>query len=256
MASLYEAGWRQGSIIEVNLPLDAIVVGPSGRPERSSTNHGRWVVATQDCDLARAETDASIPIIELRPVLTDECPTDWGIRSGKFRLADDEYVETNSPRATVSPDVLTRALAGGGTRSQLSFGRRQAFTTWLGLRYDRPAVPDHLVSLAQRIGKEVARPKHRTIAARVRDVLMQFDDSDDPVRYSLFAVLQYPDDAAEVRTWLSQVSQAVPTELGVADQIEAADASGIAFSVIESSYAADVSLVTWRRDQPDPDGAT
>jgi hypothetical protein len=42
----------------------------------------------------------------------------------------------------------------------------------------------------------------------------------------------------------------------VADQIEAAGASGIAFSTVEGSYAADVSLVTWRRDQPDPEGAT
>lgn len=256
MASLYEAGWRQGSIIEIDLPLDSIVVGPSGRPERSSTNHGRWVVATQDCDLARAETDGPVPVVELRPVFTEECPTDWGIRSAKFRLADDEYLETSSPRATVAPNVLTTALAGGATCRSLSFGRRQGFTTWLGLRYDRPAVPDHLVPLARRIGKEVARPQHRTIAAHVRDVLMQFDDSGEPVRYSLFAVLDDSADEAEVRNWLAQVSQAVPTDLGLADQIEAADASGIAFSTIESSYAADVSLVTWRRDRQDPEGAT
>jgi hypothetical protein len=42
----------------------------------------------------------------------------------------------------------------------------------------------------------------------------------------------------------------------VADRIEAADASGIAFSTIESSYSADVSLLTWQRDQLDPEGAT
>jgi len=102
----------------------------------------------------------------------------------------------------------------------------------------------------------VERPKHRMIGARVRDVLMQFDDSGNPVRYSLFAVLDDPADKEDVRAWLAQVSHAVPTALGVADQIEAADASGIAFSTIESSYAADVSLVTWRRDQPDPEGAS
>ena len=256
MASLYEDGWRQGSIIEIDLPLDAIVVGPSGGPERSSTNHGRWVVATQDCDLARVEADGPLPVVELRPIFTEECPTDWGIRSAKYRLADNWYLETSSPRATVAPSVLTTALAGGSTRHCLSAGRRLGFTTWLGLRYDRPAVPDHLVPLAQRIGKEVARPKHRTIAARVRDVLMQFDDSGEPVRYSLFAVLDDSADEAEVRSWLARIAQAVPTDLGLADQIEAADASGIAFSTIESSYAADVSLVTWRRDQPHPEGAT
>jgi len=256
MTSLYEAGWRQGSIIQVDLPLDAIVVGESGWPERTSTNHGLWVVATQDCDLDRAEIDAPDPVVELRPVYTQNCPTDWGIRSAKLRLTDREYVEANSPRANVAPEVLTTVSDAGATRRNLSFARRQGFTTWLGLRYDRPAVPNHLLPLAQRICKEVARPKHRTIAARVRDVLMQFDDTGNPVRYSLFAILEDPADEAETRSWLARVSQAVPTNLGVADQIEAADSSGIAFSVIESSYAADVSLVTWRRDQPDPEGAT
>jgi hypothetical protein len=256
MASLYGDGWRQGSIIEVDLPLDAIVLGDSGRPERASTDHGVWVVVTQDCDLDRAERDAPVPVVELRPVFTEGCPSDWGIRSAKLRLTEVEYVEAASPRAIVAPNVLTAALDGGAARRDVSFARRQGLKTWLGLRYDRPAVPDHLVSLAQRIGKEVARPKHRTIAARVRDVLMQFDDSGSPVRYSLFAVLDDPADEEEVRVWLAQVSHAVPSDLGVADQIEAADASGIAFSTIESSYSADVSLVTWRRDQPDPEGVT
>jgi hypothetical protein len=89
-----------------------------------------------------------------------------------------------------------------------------------------------------------------------RDVLLQFDDSRKPPRYSLIAVLEDPADEADVRAWLARVSQAVPTELGVADRIEAADADGIAFSTIESSYSADVSQVTWRRDQEEPEGAT
>jgi hypothetical protein len=85
---------------------------------------------------------------------------------------------------------------------------------------------------------------------------MQFDVGGDPARYSLFAVLDHPNDESEVRAWLARIAQAVPVELGVADQIEAASADGIAFSTIESSYSADVSLVTWRRDRPDPEGAT
>jgi hypothetical protein len=68
----------------------------------------------------------------------------------------------------------------------------------------------------------------------------------------LFAVLDDPNDENEVRAWLARITQAAPTELGAADQIEAASADGIAFSTIEASYSADVSLVTWRRTQPDP----
>jgi len=256
MASLYEAGWRQGSIVEVELWRDAVVLGTSGRPERSSEPHGLWVVATQDCDLDRAETDDPSPGVELRPLFTGDCPTDWGIRSAKLRLTDDEYAEANSSRLTVAPKVLTTALASGATRRDVIFARRQAFTTWLGLRYDRPAVPPHLVPLAQRIAKEVARKEHRETGARVRDVLMQFDDTETPVRYTLIAVLDNVTDEADVRAWLARVSQAVPTGLGVADRIEAADAKGTAFFTIESSYAADVSQVTWRQDQQEPEGAT
>jgi hypothetical protein len=255
MASLYASGWRQGSIVEFDLPLDAVVVGTSRQPERSLGSHDLWAVATQDCDLDRADTGDADPGIELRPLFARDPPTDWGIRSAKLRLTDHEYADANAPSLTVSPQVLTTILESGAARREVEFSRRQAFTTWLGLRYDRPAVPDHLVPLARRISTEVARNKHRTITARVRDVLIQFDDGGDTVRYSLFAVLDNPADQDEVRAWLARIAQAVPTELGVADQIEAASADGIAFSTIETSYAADVSLVTWRRDQPDPDGA-
>jgi hypothetical protein len=256
MASLYGSGWRQGSIVECELPLDAVVVGASGRPERSPGTHGLWAVATQDCDLDRADTRDPDPAIELRPLYTRDPPPDWGIRSARLRLTDHEYADANAPRLTVSPQVLTSILEGGAARWDVAVSRRHAFTTWLGLRYDRPAVRDHLVPLARRISTEVARNTHRTITSRVRDVLMQFDDGGDTVRYSLFGVLDDAADEDEVRAWLARIAQAVPTELGVADRIEAADADGIAFSTIETSYSADVSLVTWRRDQPDPEGAT
>jgi len=62
MASLYEAGWRQGSIVAADLPLDAIVLGArSGQPERCEGEHGLWVVASQDCDLDQSDTDDGTP---------------------------------------------------------------------------------------------------------------------------------------------------------------------------------------------------
>lgn len=255
MASLYEAGWRQGSIVEVELSMNVVVLNASGLPRPSAISHSSWVLATQDCDLDNAETNDPEPGIELRPLFTHDRPADWGIRSAKLRLTEDEYAQANAPRLTVAPNVLTAVLASGAVRRNIPPERRQGFTTWLGLRYDRPAVPSNLVPLAQRISREVGRNRHRELGARVRDVLMQFDDSSEPVRFSLFAVLDGPNDEAEVRAWLASVAAAVPTDLGVADQIEAATADGIAFSTIESSYAADVSQVTWRRGQPYPEGA-
>ncbi len=56
--------------------------------------------------------------------------------------------------------------------------------------------------------------------------------------------------------WLAEVGTSIPTDLGVADRIEAATADGIAYSVIETSYATDATQLTWRPGQPGPEGAT
>jgi hypothetical protein len=84
---------------------------------------------------------------------------------------------------------------------------------------------------------------------------MQFDGSVVPPRYSLYAVLVDPADELEVRAWLATAAQAVPVDLGVADVIEAATAARISLNLVETSYPADVSQLTWRANQPRPDGA-
>lgn len=256
MASLYEEGWRQGSILEATLPLDAVVLGPTGHPERRQGEHNRWVVATQDCDLDQTDSTEIEPSVELRPVFLDEPPRDWGIRSAKFLLTDTEYVHSVSPRPLASAAVLGALVARGARRRDLDSARRQAFTTWLGLRYDRPAVPPTLIPLAKQSANVVTRHRYRSVARRVRDVLMQFDESAPPARFSLFAILVDEDDEQEVREWLADIAQAIPATLGIADQIEAATAAGISFQLIETSYAADVSSLTWRRGDPEPEGAT
>jgi hypothetical protein len=255
MASLHSAGWRQGSLVEATLPLDSVVLGDDGLPVRQQTEHDVWVVAAQNCDLDSAETDDEEPTIELRPVYTEDPPDDWGIRSWQFLLTETEYVRSLDPRPLVSPAVLTALLAAGKERRELAADRQLALTTWLGLRYDRPAVPDDFVPLAKRIGEEVRRRQNRPIALRVRDVLMQFDGSTDPTRYSLFAILDDAGDEELVREWLAGIAARVPVELGIADVVEAAPATGISFHLIETSYAADVTQLTWRPHQPEPEGA-
>ena len=257
MASLYEEGWRQGSILEATLPLDAVVLSPTGHPERRQGEHGRWVVATQDCDLDQTDSADAEPSVELRPVFLDGPPADWGIRSAKFLLTESEYVRSTSPRTFASAALLTAFVAGDDDRRRdIDPSRCQAFTTWLGLRYDRPAVPPTLLPLAKRIAEVVARRRHRSVGRLVRDVLMQFDESAPPTRFSLFAILVDEDDEQEVREWLADIAQAIPATLGIADQIEAATAAGISFQLIETSYAADVSSLTWRPGDPQPEGAT
>lgn len=255
MASLYAEGWRQGSILVADLPLDSVTLGNDGQPVRNQGQHGRWVVATQDCDLAQTETDDRDPIIELRPVFTDTPLPDWGLRSAKLRLTDTEFVMSAGPRPVVSTELLTALLAAGAERRDTSESRRLAFTTWLGLRYDRPAVPDDVVDLARKIAQEVTRSSRRPTGLLVRDVLMVLDNSTSPHQFSLYAVIEHPDDAERVRTWLAEIARAIPTELGVPVQLFAATAAGISIEVLETSYAADVSRLTWRPNSPDPEGA-
>lgn len=255
MASLYAEGWRQGSIFEAPLPMDAVVLSEAGLPERRTGSHSRWVIATQDCDLDQTENTIAEPTIELRPVYTDAPPPDWGLRSAKLRLTDQEFVESASPHTLVSAAVLTALKAGGVGTHEPTFNRRRAFTIWLGKRYDRPAVPPQLGPLARKIADVVAAKPNRPMGAPVRDVLMQFDETASPVRFSLFAVLEDDVDEHKVRNWLSSIALDIPSDLDVADRIEAASASGISLQLIEDSYSADVSLVTWRRNNPDPEGA-
>jgi hypothetical protein len=255
MASLYEAGWRQGSIVIATLPFDAVVLDPSGQVLREHRDHGRWAVASQECDLDLTNTDDPSPTIELRAVHTDDPPNDWGLRSARFRLTDLEYVIADDARTHVSAAVLTALLAAGAERREPMPARSRAFAIWLGLRYDRPALEPHLVPLAKRIADEVRRRQGRPTAARVRDVLMQFDDSSEPVRFSLFAVVDDEQDAGAVREWLAGIASRVPAELGIGDELEAAPAERISLQLIEQSYAADVTQLTWRPGQPEPDGA-
>ena len=121
MASLYEDGWRQGSIVGFDLPLDAIVLGASRLPERSSGTHPLWAVATQDCDLDRADDDDPDPGIELRPLFTQDPPSDWSIRSAKLRLTETEteYANASASRITAASRVLTAILAAGAVRRDI-----------------------------------------------------------------------------------------------------------------------------------------
>jgi hypothetical protein len=118
-------------------------------------------------------------------VYTEDPPQDWGLRSAKLRLTEKDYVQSASPRTLVSAAVLTVLKANGVTISQPSFQRRRAFTIWLGKRYDRPAVPPGLLPLAKQIAEVVNAKRNRLTGARVRDVLMQFDESASPLRFSL-----------------------------------------------------------------------
>lgn len=76
-----------------------------------------------------------------------------------------------------------------------------------------------------------------------------------PVGVYLVNVLERPEDRDDAREWLAEIATAVPDTLGIADELDARAADGISLHLIETSYAADVAQLTWRPNQPEPEGA-
>jgi hypothetical protein len=266
MASLYQLGWRQGSAVIVPLEAPTAVTGDS-TAETLSIPHDRWIVASQDCDLAAIDSENPDPRIELRPIY-DEAggpdfdrggPNVWGVRSRKFRLnAAKDFVHADSPRLMVAPSLLNRYA--DARESIVSDERRAAYTSWLGRRYDRPAVPDASVPLARAVSRLASNTDH-PIRNHVHDLLMAFDDRQTPTGVSLFAIVcdldhseeccpdRCSDDhIADARAWMSEVAQALDIELGVVVGIEAAARDGTSMMIVEGSYSADVSDITYRGD--------
>lgn len=241
--SLYAEGWRRGSFLAHSLTAPAFVER-DGVAHRQDVEANLWVVVSQDCDLFLSPVSDDNPRIELRPVYTASPPHNWGIRSRKLRLTPDRYIESESPRVMVSARLLD-ALRDSREDEILDEARIVAMTTWLGLRYNRPAVPQHLVTLAKRIAKEVAASNREDLQDAVRDVFMQFDDSGDIVRYSLIAVTYDEAVNPDVRAWLAEIATEVPQELGIGDEFVAGTAREIALSVVEEGYIADLSQITW-----------
>ena len=222
--------------------MHAIRQRNDGIPEDVAIGHGLWIVASQDCDLDSANSDSNEPSVELRP-LFDGFGGSWGIRSRKLRVQDQLFLDANAPKCHISPAALQ--AHADRRRQALSDYRTRALKTWLGLRYDRPAVPDSLVALAKEISKSVEE-RAGDFTDRIEDVLMQFDESASPARFSLFDIITDPRDEAEVREWLAEIGLSISSELGIGDTFEARAKSEISLELIETSYAADTTQLTWR----------
>jgi hypothetical protein len=255
-ASLYSCGWRQGSTFELELVWSAMVVEDGTGMIEQRTRNDRWIVATQDCDLARAGIDDNEPVIEVRPLAEGRGSGDWGIRSAALRVTDSLVVEARSCRLLVSPRLLHEHAAGA--RVTIDDGRAIALKTWLGLRYDRPAVPEEFVDLARAIAKSVKRQRKHKLEDATHDILMQLQPGEPP-RFVLYAVVvKHADggaDEGQVAAWLSAVALDIDPTLGVlAAPPIVVDKSRLSLAVLEASYAADLSAITWKR--PTPHGVT
>lgn len=224
----------------------------------TTVDHDEWVLVAQDCDLAWNSVAGSDSLVELRPVYREDPPEDWGIRGSKFRVDHGgAYLVDSGPAVRVEPDVVLAAKHACPKDPEPP----QRLKTWLGLRYNRPAVPQEYVPLAQDIGRRLKKKSHKQAEERVRDILATFGTAaDGTVEFTLTAVVPH-DRAAEdrelverTRDWLAAVALAVPAELGLGTDIVAVTDEGVSLAFLETSYSLDVTSVSWPNKEPGPVG--
>jgi hypothetical protein len=255
--SLRDLGWAQGCLLNLELPLHWIEVGKDGRPRTNREIHGRWLMASQDCELAWADGESDEATVELRPVYTENPPLDLGIRSNRLLVTSAEYLSSQSPRLMVTPRVLAECVGEGGHATCPLPLRARAIKTWLGYRYDRPAVPGRFVVLHENLSAAAKKHSRRPMGVHVRDVLVRYSESSDPVpTYELVAVLPSSEtldgqSAIELQDdlerWLTEIALAVPPHLGVASRILVLPADSVSLAFVESAFAIDATDLSWPR---------
>lgn len=242
----------------MSIPLSRIrLVG--GKPLLSTVDHDEWVLVAQDCDLAWNSVVGSDSLVELRPVFREDPPDNWGIRGSKFRLDDDgAYLVESAPPVRVEPDVVIaaeHACIGAHT------GPARRLKTWLGLRYNRPAVPQEYVALSGELAKQLKKKSHKEAEKRVRDILATFETAiDGKIEFTLTAIVPREREASEpglvgrTRDWLAQIALAVPERLGLNTDVVACTDAEVSLAFLETSYSLDITTVSWPNKEPGPVG--
>lgn len=239
--SLFDAEWRQGSLVSAGLQLPSIVLSALGEPELETQEHDLWLVANQDCDLCVFSAVDNTPLVELRPVYQVNPPGDWGIRSRKLLLAEGLYLLAESPRLHISPSALMKYRAA--RTGDLENSRILALKSWLGLRYDRPAVPPELGPLMKSLAVALDKPRG-AVQHQIHEILVSADALDPP-QYEVFVVIADDVDPKTVRAWASSRLADVPSSVGLLAGLEVGTRAETSLDLLENSYAADLSQITW-----------
>lgn len=237
--SLYNAGWRQGTIFEHQLHLCVNRLSQVGLTADLQA-HDRWIVASQDCDLAGAALDSRLEI-EVWPLSATDEVVAASLRNRKFGVKPGWMLTHPSARGYIE----ARALATINPRAEALDDRTQRrLKTWLGRRYDRPALPREYEIPAKAIAAAVKSLRDRETDRHVRDVLMVFIAA-DPLVIDLYAVVneESTGELERVERWLSEIA----AKLGEKTPLRAWRAvpeSLTSLLLVEHSYPADLSQIT------------
>jgi hypothetical protein len=234
---LYEEGWKQGSLIHAPLDVhyldehEGVVVDKVARFEL-------WLLATQDCDLSQTSSTNTTRQFELRPLFDrgrDE--TLDGIRTRSVAVSDTLVLRADSPKLMLT----ARSLNTFKDRrdDELSTERRVQIKTWLGLRYDRAAIPVRFESLGQLLKKLFVLERPVRFEEVIRDVLVYFE-TEREVRLIVIVSDRHEGRIYEVTDWIDDVASGLFDSSDVVTlERTAATSRGISLWMIQNYFGLD-----------------
>lgn len=234
---LHDEGWRQGTLIRAPLEVHYLDSEDGVATSRAET-YDLWLLATQDCDLAQTSSTNATRHFELRPVLPrkDDDKLD-GVRSRTVVVRDGFVLRADSPKLTLTARALTTLK--DKREDDLSSERRAEIKAWLGLRYDRPAVPRRFEELARLLKRHFIENIPAHVRGAVRDVWVYFE-SEKEVR--LFAILvDAADDLRDaVLDWIDDAAgQILDSDQVVIKERQAESSRGTSLWVLQNYHGLD-----------------
>jgi hypothetical protein len=236
--SLHDEGWRQGSLIRESLDVHFLGLKNDGTIEDRTLHHGLWLLVTQDCDLDQTRITNLTRQLELRPVYaqtTDDKVDGW--RTRNVLVKEGLVLRADSPKLTLSVAAL-QALKPK-REDDVEEDRRVQIKTWLGLRYDRPAIPKPFVPSAELLYARIIAELPDRFRNVVRDSWVYFEE-DASIRLFLILGDDHQDRVQEVLDWLDDdVIPALIDQGVIVRERQAATSRGTSLWILQTYYGLD-----------------
>jgi hypothetical protein len=244
--NLHSEGWRQGSLIAAALHTLTLDADDAGRLTSKEQEFDMWMLCSQDCDLANTGTTNATREFELRPVYHHTGKKVDGIRSRVARVTNDRVLNSDSPRLTLTARALQALLPS--RLDNVGDTRRRELKTWLGLRYDRPAVPEAFVETQKTLAGVFFAGVPADLDGMLRDILIYYESASE---IRVFAVLKPNADREVVIDWLDAVIQGLSERHQIAViERNAEPAARTPLLVIETYFGLDSAELSSTSEEP------
>lgn len=229
-ANLHDDGWCQGSLIRAMLSVRVLdQVGDT--VQEKIEQHELWLLTAQDCDLAQTKVSNGTRNFELRPVYPIKADDKVdGIRTRVIKITEELVLRADCPRLVLTAKALT--ILKDKRENALDSERRRDVKTWLGLRYDRPAVPTRFEKVNAALEKVFSEAFPDNLKGQIRDVLVYYHSETE---INLFVITRKTADKNAIVDWLDGVADGLDNITTRARYVE--DSSRTPLSVLETYYS-------------------